>query len=154
MRFRPANISLINRRHYLPRLLLTLSSKYENENHPTDLQLLTGSHHINFRIAHNPLRARTNLWLHYSLVDRRESVVEDAGDSAAGVCGRGELLPVYTALNLWNMIHDSHVLNRLGLVQYDRWISYVLLIALAFVAHHFVEKPAQRVLRRWMHVWR
>ncbi len=27
MRFRPANISLINRRHYLPRLLLTLSSK-------------------------------------------------------------------------------------------------------------------------------
>jgi len=26
MRFRPANISLINRRHYLPRLLLTLSS--------------------------------------------------------------------------------------------------------------------------------
>ncbi len=27
MRFRPANISLINRRHYLPRLLLTLSPK-------------------------------------------------------------------------------------------------------------------------------
>ena len=27
MRFRPANISLINRRHYLPRLLLILSSK-------------------------------------------------------------------------------------------------------------------------------
>ena len=27
MRFRPANISLINHRHYLPRLLLTLSSK-------------------------------------------------------------------------------------------------------------------------------
>ncbi len=27
MRLRPANISLINRRHYLPRLLLTLSSK-------------------------------------------------------------------------------------------------------------------------------
>jgi hypothetical protein len=26
-RFRPANISLINRRHYLPRLLLTLSLK-------------------------------------------------------------------------------------------------------------------------------
>ena len=56
MRFRPANISLINRRHYLPRLLLTLSLKYENENHPTDLQLLTGSHHINFRIAHVSVR--------------------------------------------------------------------------------------------------
>ena len=43
---RPANISLINRRHYLPRLLLTLSLKDKNKNHPTDLQLLTGSHHI------------------------------------------------------------------------------------------------------------
>jgi hypothetical protein len=48
MRFRPANISLINRRHYLPRLLLTLPSKYKNKNHPTHVQLLTGSHHISF----------------------------------------------------------------------------------------------------------
>jgi hypothetical protein len=47
MRFRPANISLINRRQYLPRLLLTLSSKDENKNNPTDSQLLTGSLHIN-----------------------------------------------------------------------------------------------------------
>ena len=42
MRFRPANISLINRRHYLPRLLLTLSSKYNDQNNPSDLQILTG----------------------------------------------------------------------------------------------------------------
>jgi hypothetical protein len=56
MRFRPANISLINRRHYLPRLLLTLLSKYKNKNHPTYSQMLTGSHHINFRIGDNPLR--------------------------------------------------------------------------------------------------
>jgi transposase len=34
MRSRPANISLINRRHYLPRLLLRLSSKSKNKNHP------------------------------------------------------------------------------------------------------------------------
>jgi hypothetical protein len=51
MRFRPANISLINRRHYLPRLLLTLSSKYDDKNNPSDLQMLTGSHHINFRLV-------------------------------------------------------------------------------------------------------
>ena len=38
MRFRPANISLINRRHYLPRLLLTLSSKYNDKNNPNDSQ--------------------------------------------------------------------------------------------------------------------
>jgi hypothetical protein len=37
MRFRPANISLINRRHYLPRLLLPLSSIEKN-----DQRTLTG----------------------------------------------------------------------------------------------------------------
>jgi hypothetical protein len=40
MRFRPANISLINRRLYLPRLLLTLSSIEKN-----DHRILTG-HYI------------------------------------------------------------------------------------------------------------
>jgi hypothetical protein len=40
MRFRPANISLINRRHYLPRLLLTLSLIKKN-----DQRTLTG-HYI------------------------------------------------------------------------------------------------------------
>ena len=34
MRFRPANISLINRRHYLPRLLLILSSKRHMQKPP------------------------------------------------------------------------------------------------------------------------
>jgi hypothetical protein len=42
MRFRPANISLINRRHYLPRLRLTLSLKNEDKNYHTDTQILTG----------------------------------------------------------------------------------------------------------------
>ena len=51
MRFRPANIRLINRRYYLPRLLLALSlnnekSKDNDKNNPTDLQELTGSLHI------------------------------------------------------------------------------------------------------------
>jgi hypothetical protein len=40
MRFRPANISLINRRHYLPRLPLTLSSIEKR-----DQRILTG-HYI------------------------------------------------------------------------------------------------------------
>ncbi len=47
MRFRPANIRLINRRSILPRLLLALSSKEEtnndnDKNNPTDVQWLTG----------------------------------------------------------------------------------------------------------------
>ncbi|MGB7547324.1 MAG: hypothetical protein WBM14_06220, partial [Terracidiphilus sp.] len=49
MRFRPANIRLINRRSNLPRLLLALSSKNNksnDKNNTTDVQRLTGSLHI------------------------------------------------------------------------------------------------------------
>jgi hypothetical protein len=49
MRFRPANIRLINRRPNLPRLLLALSSEKgktndndNDKNNPTDSQGLTG----------------------------------------------------------------------------------------------------------------
>jgi peptidoglycan/LPS O-acetylase OafA/YrhL len=54
--------------------------------------------------------------------------------------------------NLWNLIHDSHTLDRLGLARFDPWISYALLIAIAVMALHFVEKPAQKLLRKWMSV--
>jgi hypothetical protein len=51
MRFRPANIRLINRRSNLPRLLLALCSiesknNDNDKNNPTDAQALTGSLHI------------------------------------------------------------------------------------------------------------
>ena len=49
MRFRPANIRLINRRSILPRLLLALSSKKEtnnDKNNPTNVKRLTESLHI------------------------------------------------------------------------------------------------------------
>ncbi len=52
--------------------------------------------------------------------------------------------------NLWNLIHDTHLLNRLGLSRFDPWLSYAVLIALALLALHLVEKPAQRQLRKWM----
>ncbi len=52
--------------------------------------------------------------------------------------------------NLWNMIHDSHVLDWLGLAKFDPWISYALLVLLALLALHLVEKPAQKQLRKWM----
>ena len=45
MRFRPANIRLINRRSNLPRLLLALCSengKSNDKNNPTNVQRLTG----------------------------------------------------------------------------------------------------------------
>lgn len=53
--------------------------------------------------------------------------------------------------NLWHLIHDSHVLDKLGLSRFDPWISYVMLIAMAILALHFIEKPSQRKLREWMH---
>jgi peptidoglycan/LPS O-acetylase OafA/YrhL len=55
--------------------------------------------------------------------------------------------------NLWALIHQSHLLNWLGLSRYDPWLSYLLLIAAALLALHLVEKPAQRQLRKWMGVF-
>lgn len=52
--------------------------------------------------------------------------------------------------NLWNILHNSHVLDRLGLTRFDPWLSYALLIAMAIATLHLVEKPAQRILRKWM----
>ncbi len=52
--------------------------------------------------------------------------------------------------NLWTLIHQTHVLNHLGLSRLDPWISYVALIGLALLALHLIEKPAQRYLRKWM----
>jgi peptidoglycan/LPS O-acetylase OafA/YrhL len=54
--------------------------------------------------------------------------------------------------NFWNLIHDTRVLDRLHLAQFDPWISYFILIAMALVALYVVEKPAQRRLRKWMRV--
>jgi peptidoglycan/LPS O-acetylase OafA/YrhL len=53
--------------------------------------------------------------------------------------------------NLWNVVHESHVLDALGLSRFDPWLSYALMIVLAVLALHFIEKPVQRKLREWMH---
>jgi peptidoglycan/LPS O-acetylase OafA/YrhL len=52
--------------------------------------------------------------------------------------------------NLWNLLHQSGLLPKLGLDRFDPWISYVILIGLGLLALHLVEKPAQKVLRKWM----
>ena len=53
--------------------------------------------------------------------------------------------------NLWNLIHTSRILNRLHLAQFDPWLSYLLLIGMALLALHYVEKPAQKALRNFLH---
>jgi peptidoglycan/LPS O-acetylase OafA/YrhL len=52
--------------------------------------------------------------------------------------------------NLWAIVHNSHILERTGLARFDPWISYFFLIVIALMALHFIEKPAQRQLRKWM----
>ena len=52
--------------------------------------------------------------------------------------------------NMWNLLHDTHVLDHFGLSRFDPWISYLLLILMALAALHFIEKPVQRWLRKWM----
>jgi peptidoglycan/LPS O-acetylase OafA/YrhL len=52
--------------------------------------------------------------------------------------------------NLWNLLHASGLLPALGLSKYDPWISYAILVALGLLTLHLVEKPAQKLLRRWM----
>lgn len=56
--------------------------------------------------------------------------------------------------NLWHIVHDSGILDRLGLARFDPWLSYALMIALALAALYFIEKPAQRMLRKWLTVSR
>jgi peptidoglycan/LPS O-acetylase OafA/YrhL len=56
--------------------------------------------------------------------------------------------------NFWNLIHNSRILDRLGLARFDPWISYLLVIVLALAALHLVEKPAQQQLRKWLSLWR
>ncbi len=50
--------------------------------------------------------------------------------------------------NLWTLIHDSHLLERTGLIRFDPWVSYLLLAAGAGMALMFIERPLQRRIRK------
>lgn len=50
--------------------------------------------------------------------------------------------------NLWNLIHDHHVVARLGLSRFDPWLSYGILVLIAWLAMKFIERPAQRAIKR------
>jgi peptidoglycan/LPS O-acetylase OafA/YrhL len=52
--------------------------------------------------------------------------------------------------NLWTLLHQSGILPALHLDQYDPWVSYAILVGLGLLTLHVVEKPAQKVLRKWM----
>lgn len=50
--------------------------------------------------------------------------------------------------NLWDLIHKSPLLEGTGLIALDPWISYGLLVAAALLTMKFIEKPAQKWIRR------
>jgi peptidoglycan/LPS O-acetylase OafA/YrhL len=52
--------------------------------------------------------------------------------------------------NMWNLIHSTHVLDFFHLSQLDPWISYILLILMSLLALYYIEKPAQKQLRKLM----
>jgi peptidoglycan/LPS O-acetylase OafA/YrhL len=49
--------------------------------------------------------------------------------------------------NLWELIHNSGILTRTGLIRYDPWLSYALLGLGAALALVLVERPAQKRIR-------
>ena len=54
---------------------------------------------------------------------------------------RGQLLPLPAPLQPVEPDPRLAFLERLGLIRFDPWLSYVVLICLALLALHFVEKP-------------
>ncbi|MFT4111860.1 acyltransferase family protein [Silvibacterium sp.] len=51
--------------------------------------------------------------------------------------------------NLWNLIHDSHILDKLHLIRFDPWLSYFLLVVGAMIVMITVERPCQKWIRSW-----
>jgi peptidoglycan/LPS O-acetylase OafA/YrhL len=52
--------------------------------------------------------------------------------------------------NLWNIIHDSKVLERTGLIRFDPWLSYTVLVLAALATMQWIERPGQRWIKRML----
>lgn len=50
--------------------------------------------------------------------------------------------------NLWNLIHNSKVLERTGLIVFDPWLSYLVLVLAALIAVRLIERPGQAWIKR------
>ncbi len=50
--------------------------------------------------------------------------------------------------NTFILIHNYRLPERLHLAAFDPWISYVLLLAIAYVAFRFVENPSRKLILR------
>ncbi len=52
--------------------------------------------------------------------------------------------------NLWKMLHDSHFLEKTGLIVFDPWISYLLLIVAALLTKRLIERPGRNWISRFL----
>lgn len=53
--------------------------------------------------------------------------------------------------NTWLLLHDFHIWEKVGLVRFDPWISYIFILIVAYAAFRFVEKPSREYLRmKWV----
>ena len=50
--------------------------------------------------------------------------------------------------NLWTLLHDSHLLEKTGLIALDPWISYILLVIAALLTKRLIERPVRGWLTR------
>ena len=50
--------------------------------------------------------------------------------------------------NLWNLIHDSKILEKTGLVVFDPWLSYLVLVIAALLTVRFIERPGQAWIKK------
>ena len=50
--------------------------------------------------------------------------------------------------NLWTLLHDSHFLEKSGLIVFDPWISYLLLIVAALLTKRLIERPGRNWISR------
>jgi peptidoglycan/LPS O-acetylase OafA/YrhL len=48
--------------------------------------------------------------------------------------------------NVFILIHTHHLPQRLHLAEFDPWISYVVLLLIAYAAYRFVENPARKLI--------
>jgi peptidoglycan/LPS O-acetylase OafA/YrhL len=49
------------------------------------------------------------------------------------------------------LLHDeTHLIERAGLLRFDPWLSYVLIVLSAIAVMYLVERPGQRWMKRWM----
>jgi peptidoglycan/LPS O-acetylase OafA/YrhL len=50
--------------------------------------------------------------------------------------------------NLWNLIHNSKILEKTGLSMFDPWLSYLLLVIAALVTVRLIERPGQAWVKK------